>query len=139
MSECLHTTHVYSSRNTCPQFGQPFLLETDASGAGIGAVLSQKQPDGTSRPLSYTSCTLQPHECNYSISKLEALSVVCAVKHFGPYLYGHPCTIYTDHHEALKSLLNMPQPSGKLARWGLALQELDLDSPAPIIPEYFQE
>ena len=29
-------------------------------------------------------------------------------------------------HEALKSLLNTPQPSGKLARWGMALQELDL-------------
>ena len=34
--------------------------------------------------------------------------------------------MYTDH-EALKSLLNTPQPSGKLARWGMALQELDLD------------
>ena len=32
---------------------------------------------------------------------------------------------YTDH-EALRSLLNTPRPSGKLARWGLALEELDL-------------
>ena len=48
-----------------------------------------------------------------------------AAKHFRPYLYGHPCTEYTDH-EALKSLLNTPQPSGKLARWGMALQEMDL-------------
>lgn len=37
----------------------------------------------------------------------------------------HSCTVYTDH-EALKSLLNTPHPSGKLARWGMALQELDL-------------
>ena len=49
-----------------------------------------------------------------------------AVKHFRHYIYGHHCTVYTDH-EALKSLLNTPQPSGKLARWGMALQELDLD------------
>lgn len=35
------------------------------------------------------------------------------------------CHVHTDH-EALKSLLNGPHPSGKLARWGLAIQELDL-------------
>ena len=35
------------------------------------------------------------------------------------------CTVYTDH-EAPKSLLHTPQPSGKLAHWGMALQELDL-------------
>ena len=48
-----------------------------------------------------------------------------AVKHFRHYLYGYRCIVFTDH-EALKSLLNTPQPSGKLARWGMALQELDL-------------
>lgn len=48
-----------------------------------------------------------------------------ALKHFRAYLYGHRCEVYTDH-EALKSLLNTPQPSGKLARWGMAIQELDV-------------
>ena len=33
--------------------------------------------------------------------------------------------MYTDH-EALQALLNTPHPSGKLARWGMALQEMDL-------------
>ena len=108
-----------------PQFGQRFLLETDASGVGLGAVLSQQQPDKTIRPIAFASRTLQQHERNYGISELEALGVVWAVKHFRHYLYGHPCTVYTDH-EALKSLLNTPQPSGKLARWGMAIQELDL-------------
>ena len=42
------------------------------------------------------------------------------------YLYGHTCDVYTDH-EALLSLLNTPHPSGRLARWGLALQELNLN------------
>ena len=36
----------------------------------------------------------------------------------------HQCDVYTDY-EALKSLLNTPQPSGKLAHWGVAIQELD--------------
>ena len=48
-----------------------------------------------------------------------------ATKHFRVHLYGHPCDVYTDH-EAFQALLNTPHPSGKLARWGLALQELDL-------------
>ena len=51
--------------------------------------------------------------------------MVWAVKHFRHYLYGYPCTVYTDH-EALRSLLNTPHPSGKLARWGMAIQELNL-------------
>ena len=109
-----------------PQFGHPFLLETDASGVGLGAVFSQKQDDGTIRHIAYASRMLQPHERNYGVSELEGLGVVWAVRHFRHYVYGHKCAVYTDHG-ALKAILNTPQPSGKLASWGMALQELDLD------------
>ena len=98
-----------------PNFDSPFLMETDASGIGLGAVLAQKQEDGSVRPLAYASRSLQKHERNYGVTELEALAVVWVVKHFRPYLYGHRCDVYTDH-EALKSLLNTPQTSGKLAR-----------------------
>ena len=108
-----------------PQFGKEFLLVMDASGVGLGAVLFQQQPDRTIRPIAFTSRTLQPHKKNYGISELEALGVVWVVKHYRHYLYGYHCTVFTDH-ETLKTLLNTPQPSGKLARWGMALQELDL-------------
>ena len=109
-----------------PNFEKDFLLETDASTSGLGAVLAQRQDDGKVRPVAYASRTLQAHEKNYGISELEALGVVWAVKHFRPYIYGHHCVVYTDH-VALKALLNTPQPSGKLARWGMAIQELDLE------------
>ena len=105
-----------------PDFSSSFRLETDASGLGLGAVLSQEQEDGTVRPIAYASRTLQPHERNYGST---AFGVVWAVRHFRQYLYGHTCDVFTDH-EALKSLLNSPHPSGKLARWGLSIQELDL-------------
>ena len=110
-----------------PNFELPFILETDASGVGLGAVLSQQQGSGPTscRPIAYASRTLQKHERNYGISELEALAVVWATKYFHAYLYGHQRKVFTDH-SALKSLLNTPHPSGKLARWGLALQELDL-------------
>ena len=108
-----------------PDFKEDFLLETDASGTGLGAVLSQKQPNGQIRPIAYASRTLQSHEKNYGSTELEGLAVVWAVKHFRQYLYGHRCHVFTDH-EALKALLNTPHPSGRLARWGLVIQELDL-------------
>ena len=108
-----------------PNFAECFILETDASGLGLGAVLSQKQHDGKVAPITYASRTLQQHKKNYGILELEALAVVWAAKHFRTYLYGHLCDVITDH-EALKGFLNTPHPSGKLTRWGLALQELDL-------------
>ena len=108
-----------------PKFDRPFMVETDASGNGLGAVLAQRQDDCSVKPVAYASRSLQQHEQNYGITELEGLAVVWAVKHFRHYLYGHTCEVYTDH-EALKALLNTPRPSGKLARWGMALQELDL-------------
>ena len=108
-----------------PDFARPFILETDASGIGLGAVLAKEQPDGIVRPIAYASRSLQQNERNYGVTELEGLGVVWAVKHFRVYLYGHKCMVYTDH-QALKSLLNTPQPSGRLARWGMALQEMDL-------------
>ena len=111
-----------------PNFDQEFILETDASGVGLGVILAQEQQDGTVRPIAYDSRTLQQHEKKYGATELEALGVVWAVRHFRHfrhYLYGHRCHVFTDH-EHLKSLLNTPHPWGKLARWGLALQEADI-------------
>ena len=101
-------------------------METDASRVGLGAVLAQKQDDNTVQPVAYASRTINKHEANYGITEL-LLGVVWAVKHFRTYLYGYKCDVYTDH-EVLKTLLNTPHPSGKLARWGLALQRARPDN-----------
>ena len=109
-----------------PNIDDPFLMETDASGIDLRTVLAQKQDDGSVLLLAYASCSLQKHERNYGVTELEALAVLWGGSQaFSSLSVWHCCDVYTDH-EALKSLLNTPQPSGELACWGVAIQELDL-------------
>ena len=58
-----------------PDFDKPFLLETDASKEGLGAVLSQKQDDGCHHTIAFGSRSLMPSEKNYHTSKLEFLAL----------------------------------------------------------------
>ena len=67
-----------------PRFSKEFVLETDASGLGLGAVLSQKQ----GHPIAYASRALNPAEKNYSVTDLETLALVWSITHFHSYLYG---------------------------------------------------
>jgi hypothetical protein len=61
-----------------PRFGpgHSFILETDASTVGLGAVLSQMREDGTIHPIAYSSRSVDKHERNYGISELETLGLV---------------------------------------------------------------
>ena len=99
-----------------PNFQQDFVLETDASHQGLGAVLSQVQSDGRSHPIAYASRGLTPAEKNYGIADLETLAVVWSISHFHYYLYGHKVTVYTDN-SAVKAVLETSSPSGRHARW----------------------
>ena len=99
-----------------PNFDQDFILETDASAMGLGAVLSQQAEDGKAHPVAYASRSLSPQEKRYAVTELETLAVVWAVSHFHAYLYGHAVHVYTDH-SAVKAVLETPSPSGKHAQW----------------------
>ena len=68
-------------------YTRDFLLETDASKEGLGAVLSQKQDDGWFHPVTYSSWALTMHKKNYHSMKLEFLALKWAVtEHFKEYL-----------------------------------------------------
>ena len=63
-----------------PQIDKHFVLSTDASGTGLGAVLSQENKEGQERPVAYYYRGLSKVERNYSATELECLAVVAAVK-----------------------------------------------------------
>jgi hypothetical protein len=108
-----------------PNFDRDFFLCTDASGTGVGAVLSQVDENKVEHPVYFASRTLNPAERNYSTSERECLAVKWACDQFRPYLLGRPFKVYTDH-AALRWLFQTKDPKSKLVRWVLALQEFDM-------------
>ena len=102
-------------------FNKPFLLETDASGDGLRAVLSQKQSDGKYHPVAYGSRGLKGGEKKYHTSKLEFLALKWAiVDHFREYLQYLPFTIKTDNNP-LTYVLTTPNLDATGHRWVAAL------------------
>eukprot|EP00111_Clytia_hemisphaerica_P014823 TCONS_00043683-protein len=85
-------------------------ISTDASCVGLGAVLMQKQKNGTWRPVSYASRSLSPVERRYSPLERECLAVIYALKRFRLYLYGLYFTIKTDH-KPLVPIFSSPMKS----------------------------
>ena len=68
-----------------PNFNRTFVLDTDASNTGIGAVLSQMQEDGSEKVIAYASRLLGKHEKQYCVTRRELLAVVHFIHLFCPY------------------------------------------------------
>lgn len=79
---------------TSPDPEKDYILCTDASTRGIGAVLCQLDAEGQEKPLAYFSRKLKRHQLNYTITKLELLAVVAAIEHFQIYLTGSKFSVY---------------------------------------------
>lgn len=108
-----------------PDFSRPFMLATDASQYAVGAVLSQVF-EGHEHPVAYASRQLNNAEQKYAATERECLAVVWAVAHFRCYLYGRKFNLVTDC-QALKWLMNVRDPSSRLARWNLRMQEYEFE------------
>lgn len=97
-----------------PDFTQTFVIETDASAMGMGAVLMQE-----GRPLAYISKAFSIRNRGLSVYEKELLALVLAVEKWRHYLIGHHFVIKTDHqslkflldqklHHSLQSFIDLP-------------------------------
>ena len=108
-----------------PDFDKPFLLETDASKEGLGAVLSQKQDDGCYHPVTFRSHSLTPAEKNYHSLKLEFLTLKWSVmEHFKEYLACAPFVVRMDNNP-LTYILTTPNLDAMGHGWVGALASFE--------------
>ena len=96
---------------------KPYILQTDASELGLGAVLSQLEESGEEHPVAFASRKLLPRERNYSVIEKECLAIVWSLQVFHVYLFGRKFTIEIDHQPRENEEF---KPT--LTRWGLAVQ-----------------
>lgn len=108
-----------------PRFGQKdeFIVTTDGSGAGMGAVLSQVQ-DGEERPLGYASASFNPAQHKYSATEKELAALRFGIKHFKDYLYSRNYVIRTDH----QAILYLDQMKGIDSRLMRTYEDLQVGS-----------
>ncbi len=108
-----------------PCHSDHFVLETDASSTGVGAVLSVLR-EGVLRPTAYFSRQLHGAQTRYSAQELEGLGLYEAIKHFAFFLYGLRFSVVTDH-KSLVTLKTAPQHNKRLLNWALKLTEFDFE------------
>ncbi|KAF9763576.1 Transposon Tf2-6 polyprotein [Nosema granulosis] len=108
-----------------------FILTTDASEIGIGAILAQRNEKGVERMIAAFSKTFDKCQRNYSVTDKELLGVVKGIEHFRHYLLGREFTLRTDHR-ALTYLWETKTPGSRLMRWSLKLSEYSFK------PEYIK-
>ena len=103
-----------------PNINEPFILRTDASDRGLGAILLQEY-DQLLLPVRYASRKLSCRENNYSTMEKECLAVVCAENKFILYLFGKEFVLQTDH-QPLEFLNESKFANSRIMRRAMFLQ-----------------
>ena len=122
LRECLITPPIVVLIKNDPDFDKEFLIFTDASNYGIGAVLSQIQDD-KEVVISYSSRHLNAAERNYFAIEREALAIVCGIKRYRHYLQDNKFEIISDHRP-LQWLETHKDEKSRLGRWAIELSSL---------------
>ncbi|KRH94493.1 krab-a domain-containing protein [Pseudoloma neurophilia] len=110
-----------------PDYKKPFVLRTDASNTGIGAVLYQFREKGEERPIEWASKKLTATEARYGISEKKMFAIYWALKNFEYELRGCKFKLETDH-KALIEMRKRPQFNNNRINRGIELiQEFDFE------------
>ncbi|TQD92478.1 hypothetical protein C1H46_022039 [Malus baccata] len=112
---------VYPQLLALPDFSVPFVIECDASGNGIGAVLQQH-----GRPIAFSSQALGPRNQSLSTYERELIAIVYAVKKWQNYLQGRHFIIKTDHN-SLKYFLSQRTNTTFQQKWVSKLLGFDYE------------
>ncbi|EYB86579.1 hypothetical protein Y032_0276g1080 [Ancylostoma ceylanicum] len=104
---------------------RPFIIYTDASNIGVGAVLAQEGDDGFLHLLFFASKPFTSAERNYHGTDQEALALIYSLKKFHYFIFGIHTIVRTDH-AALTSLFERTHVSPRVLRWALEVQRYDL-------------
>jgi len=112
--------------SSCPilallDFTQPFVLECDASGIGIGSVLMQN-----SHPIAFESHKLREYEQHYSIYDKEMLAIMHTLTKFQQYLVGNRFKVNTNHN-SLRFLMDQKELSERQQKWISEIQAYDFE------------
>ena len=108
-----------------PRLDLPFVLQTDASSTGLGAVLLQEFEDSL-HPVCFASRKLLDREKRYSTIERECLAIVWAVHKFVRFLWGVRFLLQTDHRP-LTYLRTSNFKNSRIMRWALSLQEFSFE------------
>ena len=103
-----------------PDVSKPFILRTDASHYGLGAVILQEY-EGILKPVCYAGKKLNASELKYSVIEKECYAIVWGINRFKEFLYGKEFILQTDHMP-LRYLGNMRNKNDRLYRWILSIQ-----------------
>ncbi|GKD58963.1 putative reverse transcriptase domain-containing protein, partial [Tanacetum coccineum] len=104
-----------------PEGNDDFVVYSDASLQGLGAVLMQRE-----KVIAYASRQLKPREENYTTHDLELGAVVFALKIWRHYLYGTKCTVFTDH-KSLQHILHQKELNMRQHHWLELLADYDCE------------
>ncbi|PAA63041.1 hypothetical protein BOX15_Mlig004385g20 [Macrostomum lignano] len=115
-------------RLTHPDFNKQFIVSSDASTKGIGAMLSQKDETGKEKPIAFTSRQLREAETRYAVTHLELLAVFYAFKTFEQFLYAAqiPTLLRIDHAPLRGLLTGKTLRNNQVLRWLLYLQQFQM-------------
>ena len=117
LKQTMTTTPTLAMSN----FNDSFIIETDASGDGIGAVLTQQ-----GRPIAFMSHALGISKQAWSIYAKEMLTIVEAIRTWQPYLLGQKFFIQTDHR-SLKYFLEQRVATPEQQKWVAKLLGYDYE------------